>query len=79
MKKIFIILSILFVSCSKEEIPTKQQQNTTTCYQIMNWVDSPYGDYITIRISPYEFQDIKVKNYRDYMGKSEICDLTTVK
>jgi len=77
MKKL-LLLSIALIGCSKEDIPTPQS-NTPTCYKILTWADSPSGDYITIIIAPYQFQNIKVKNYRDYMGKTEVCDLTKVK
>ena len=70
----------VFVGCSKEELPTKKEQTTVpTCYQIVTWTDDPNGDSITIRLAPYQFQTIKVNNFRDYMGKTEVCDLTKIK
>ena len=78
MKKLLLLLSIVLAGCSKEDIPTPQS-NIPTCYKILTWADDPDGDYITIIIAPYKFQSIKVNNYRDYMGKTEVCDLTKVK
>lgn len=79
MKTLLIILSLIFVSCSKDEIPKKQTILVKDCYKILTWADDPDGDYITIIISPYKYQNIKVNNFRDYLGKSEVCDLTTIK
>jgi hypothetical protein len=79
MKKILIILSVVLIGCSKDEIPQQKPILIKDCYKIMTWADDPDGDYITIRIAPYQFQNIKVNNFRDYMGKTEICDLTTIK
>lgn len=79
MKKILLFIAILFISCSKDEIPKQKPILIKDCYKIITWADDPSGDYITIIIAPYKYQNIKVNNFRDYLGKSEVCDLTTIK
>jgi hypothetical protein len=80
MKKVSLLALFAFTlfSCSKEKIEIKQIPEPT-CYDIVTWADDPSGDYITIRISAYEYKNFKVKDYRDYLGKTQICDLTTIK
>jgi hypothetical protein len=79
MKKLLIILSLVFISCSKDEIPQQEQQSTVTCYRIMNVVNTPTYDYIVVEIYPYEYETYQVSDYRDYLRRTQICDLSTLK
>lgn len=79
MKQIFILLSLLFISCSKDEIPQQEQPKTFTCYRIMNVVNTPTYDYIVVEIYPYEYETYQVSDYRDYLRKTQICDLSNLK
>lgn len=79
MKQLFIILSLLFISCSKDEIPKQDQPNAITCYRIMNVVNTPTYDYIVVEIYPYEYETYQIADYRDYIRKTQICDLSTLK
>ena len=79
MKNLFVLLSLLFIGCSKDEMPQQEQPSTITCYRIMNVVNTPTYDYIVVEIYPYEYETYQVSDYRDYLRRTQICNLSTLK
>lgn len=79
MKKVILILSMIFIGCSPESLPIEKPKSVQVCYNIIVWTDSPSGDSITIQIQGYNHQVFPVKDYRDYLNKRQICDLSTIK
>lgn len=65
------------MGCSKEEIPTKKQTITPTCYTIVMVGDYPNYDFIIVDVNG-ERVSYKVNDYRDYIGKHQICDLSNL-
>ena len=74
MKKLLIILSLVFISCSKDEIPQQEPITTLDCYKIISVGYDMTGDYVVIEYAPYDREKIYVSDYRVYKNKAEFCN-----
>lgn len=78
MKKLILLLAIFFISCSPDEIKQEQYQYQHTCYKILSRGDDDRGNFIIIKYQEFNNKRYQVDNYKDYIGKNEICDLSNL-
>lgn len=72
MKKILLLLVLFMVSCSSDEQPTVEPEQT--CYRIIARGFDGRGDYIIVKYGNYDNKRFAVSNYMDYLNQTEICE-----
>lgn len=77
MKKLIFLFTLLFAfGCSPDE--EKKVVQHQTCYNIIARGYDERGDYIIIKYESFNNKRYSVTNYQDYIGKTQICDLSNL-
>lgn len=71
MKKLLLILALVFISCSADE--TTETQSEQTCYTIIARGVDGRGNYIIVKYADFVNKRYEVSNYQDYLNQSKIC------
>jgi hypothetical protein len=77
MKRLFLILAFVVVSCSSDNSDTTEP--TQNCYPIIAKGYDNRGDYIIIKCGDFVNKRYAVDNYIDYLDKTTLCEPITLR
>lgn len=85
MKKIFLFLSLIIISCNSDEIEKQPEpvinDYSKNCPYVNSLGEDSRGDYIIITLNQSDFKDrnrYKVIDYSNYKLGQKICDTSNL-